>query len=69
MRSHDQHHSITDKPDSMRSIVRENAVHREIARNFLSFAGVTIEAMPHLTRQAFAFLNGFNASFRFLLQA
>ena len=53
----------------MRSIGGENAVHREIARNFLSFPGVTIEALPHLMRRAFALLKGFNVSFRFLLQA
>jgi hypothetical protein len=69
MRSHDRHHPISDKPDSMHSIGGENAVHREIARNFLSFPGVTIEALPHLMRRAFALLKGFNVSFRFLLQA
>jgi hypothetical protein len=69
MRSHDRHHPISDKPDSMRSFGRENAVHRGIARNFLSFPGVMIEAAPHLVRPDFALLKSFNASFRFLLQA
>jgi hypothetical protein len=53
----------------MRSVGRENAVHRGIARNFLSFPGVMIEALPHLMRPDFALLKNFNASFRFLLQA
>jgi hypothetical protein len=69
MRSHDWHHPISDKPDSMRSIGGENAVYRQIARNFLSFGSVTIEALPHLMRRDFALLKGFNVSFRFLLQA
>jgi hypothetical protein len=69
MRSHDRRHAIPDKPGSMRSIGGENAVYRQIARNFLSFPGVTIEAPPHLMRPAFALLKGFNVSFRFLLQA
>jgi hypothetical protein len=69
MRSHDRHHPISDKPDSMRSITRENAVRPGITPNFLSFPGVMIEAPPHLMRRDFALLKSFNASFRFLLQA
>jgi hypothetical protein len=53
----------------MRSIGRENAVHRGISRNFLSFPGVTIEALPYLMRRDFALLKGFNVPLRFLLQA
>jgi hypothetical protein len=53
----------------MRSIGRKTSFHRGNARNFLSFAGVTIEAGPHPLRQAFALLKSFHASFRFLLQA
>jgi hypothetical protein len=68
MRSHDRHHPISDKPERKRSVGRENAVHRGIARNFRSFPGVMIEA-PHLMQPDFALLKSFNASFRFLLQA